>query len=314
MNQTVPWRILLGPQRPQINLDAAIAQSGIGDAPIAVISAAWREAEGDIGDIQRLVANPLHDLGIYNRAEKVFKADASLQLAYRQRQDQLIEQQRMYRLRLRQLTIAAREILRAEGNTAAIAEERRHAISQLRALDRHHLRQTRKIAARFDEQFSIDHNPLLADHVTALKEELARCDTVLITGGHVVVLLNRLNLFGFDSLLSNKNIIGWSAGAMVLSDRIVLFHDRLPQGRRDPEVMCEGLGMVPDTVLLPDARGRWRHNDPVRSSLFSRRFSPATCLTIDNGSLLRMQAGKVTDSEGIQHVTREGKFVLVNTI
>jgi hypothetical protein len=220
----------------------------------------------------------------------------------------------MYRLRLRQLTIAAREILRVEGDTAAIAEERRHAISQLRALDRHHLRQTRKIAARFAEQFSTENNPLLAENVAAVKDELARCDTVLITGGHVVVLLNRLNLFGFDSLLSNKNIIGWSAGAMVLSDRIVLFHDRLPQGRREPEVMCEGLGILQDTVLLPDARGRWRRNDPVRTSLFSRRFSPATCLTIDNGSLLRIQAGKVTDSEGIQYVSREGKFVSVTSL
>jgi hypothetical protein len=313
MNETEPWRILLGPQRPHVNLDAAIAQSGIGDAPIAVISAAWQEAEGDIGDIQRLVANPLHDLGVYNRAENVFAADEALHSAYRQRQDQLIEQQRMYRLRLRQLTIAARAILRVEGNTAAIAEERRHAISQLRALDRHHLRQTRKISARFDEQFSIESHPLLAETVAALKEELARCDTVLITGGHVVVLINRLSLFGFDSLLLNKNIIGWSAGAMVLSDRIVLFHDLLPQGRRDPELMCEGLGIVPGTVLLPDASGRWRQNDPVRTSLFSRRFSPATCLTIDNGSLLRMQGGKVTDSEAIQHLSREGKFVTVKT-
>ncbi len=99
MNTGTPWRILLGPQRPHINLDSAIAQSGIGDAPIAVISAAWQEAEGDIGDIQHLVRNPLHDLGVYQRADSVFAADGALLAAYRARQDQLIEQQRMYRLR-----------------------------------------------------------------------------------------------------------------------------------------------------------------------------------------------------------------------
>jgi hypothetical protein len=309
-----PWQILLGPQRPQVNFDSAIEQSGIGDAPIAVISAAWQEAEGDIGDMQRLISNPLHDIGIYQRADTVFATDDALQSAYRVRQDQLIEQQRMYRLRLRQLTIAAREILRVEGNVVAVAEERRHAISQLRALDRHHLRQIRKINARFDEKFGIERNHLLADNVAAIKEELSRCDTVLITGGNVVVLMNRLSLFGFSSLLSGKNIIGWSAGAMILCDRIVLFHDRMPQGRRDPEVMCEGLGIVPGTILLPDARGRLRKNDPVRSSLFSRRFSPATSLTLDNGSLLRMQGGRVNRSESIQHVTREGKFALVKAV
>ena len=314
MNTGTPWRILLGPQRPHINLDSAIAQSGIGDAPIAVISAAWQEAEGDIGDIQHLVRNPLHDLGVYQRADSVFAADDALLAAYRTRQDQLIEQQRMYRLRLQQLMIAARAILLVEGNVTAVAEERRHAISQLRALDKHHLHQVRKINARFDEHYSVQRHQLLADNVAALREEMSQCETVLITGGNVVVLMNRLSLFGFDSLLRDKNIVGWSAGAMVLCDRIVLFHDRMPQGRRDPEVMCEGLGIIPSTVLLPDARGRLRKNEPVRSSLFSRRFSPATCLTLDNGSLLRMQDDKVTTSEEVQHLSRDGKFARVNSV
>lgn len=314
MNAAAPWRILLGPQRPHINLNSAIQQSGIGDAPIAVISAAWQEAEGDIGDIQRLVDNPLHDLGVYQRANSVFDADEALLSAYRARQDQLIEQQRMYRLRLRQLTIAAREILRLQGEVTAVAEERRHAISQLRALDNHHLRQLRKINTRFDEQFDTEHHQLLADNVAALKAQMSQCETVLITGGNVVVLMNRLRLFGFDSLLRDKNIMGWSAGAMVLCDRIVLFHDRMPQGRRDPEVMSEGLGIIAGTVLLPDARGRLRKNDAIRSSLFSRRFSPATCLTLNNGALLRMQNEKVISSESVQHLSREGKFARVKAV
>lgn len=314
MSIDAPRRILLGPQRPQINLDKAIQQLDIGDAPVAVISAAWQEAEGDIGDIQNLLANPLQDLQIYQRADEVFAADDVLRAAYRARQDQLIEQQRMYQLRLRQLTIAARAILRAEGNPAAIAEERRHSISQLRALDRHHLRQIRKINARFDEQFSIENNGLLADNVVAIKKMLSGCAAVLITGGNVVVLLNRLSLFGFASLLADKNIVAWSAGAMVLCDRIVLFHDRMPQGRRDPELMCEGLGIVQGTILLPDAHRRLRNNEPVRSSLFSRRFSPATCLTLDSGSLLSMRGGKVTKSISVRHISRDGQFTQVNTV
>lgn len=311
MSDDAPFRLLLGPQRPVVNLDSAILRSGIGDAPIAVISAAWQEAEGDIADIQRLMRNPLHDLRLYQRADAVFEADDSLLSAYRARQDQLIEQQRMYRLRLRQLTIAAREILRTEGDAAAVAEERRHAISQLRALDRHHLRQIRKINARYEEQLSVGSNGVLADNAAELEEELSGFGAVMITGGNVVVLINRLSLFGFGSLLHDKNLVCWSAGAMVLCDRIVLFHDRLPQGRRDPEVMCEGLGIIPGTVLLPDARARVRKNDVVRSSLFSRRFSPATCLTLDNESRLMMQGGRVRESESVQHISREGKFARV---
>ena len=47
MSSDTPFQLLLGPQRPDVNLGSAIANSGIGDAPIAVISAAWQEAEGD---------------------------------------------------------------------------------------------------------------------------------------------------------------------------------------------------------------------------------------------------------------------------
>lgn len=301
-------RVLLGPQRPVVNLAAGFERAGLGEQPVAVISAAWQEAEGDIDDVRKCLPNSLSDLRLYGRAEELFAADKSLLLAYRNRQDQLIEQQRLYRLRLRQLTIAAREILRVKGNAAAIAEERRHAISQLRALDRHHLRQVRKIHTRYDEAIDAQNNTLLQQHVAAIREQLEQHDTVLITGGNVVVLINRLQLFGLGPMLQRKHIVGWSAGAMVLCDRVVLFHDRMPQGRREPEVMCEGLGLVSGTVLLPDATGRLRTREPVRSSLFSRRFAPATCLTLDNESLLLMRDGHVLESHQVRHISREGKY------
>lgn len=307
-------RVLLGPQRPVVNLAAGFDRAGLGEKSVAVISAAWQEAEGDIDDIRKWLPYSLSDLRLYGRAEELFATDKTLLQAYRSRQDQLIEQQRLYRLRLRQLTIAAREILRVKGNASAIAEERRHAISQLRALDRHHLRQVRKIHARYDESIDAQNNDHLGQHSAAIREELEQSDTVLITGGNVVVLINRLQLFGLGHMLRRKHIVGWSAGAMVLCDRVVLFHDRMPQGRREPEVMCEGLGLVPGTVLLPDAKGRLRTREPVRSSLFSRRFAPATCLTLDNESLLLMQDGQVLQSDRVRHISRDGKYQQVEVV
>jgi len=303
-----PFRLLLGPQRPVVNLGRAIRQSSIGDGPVAVISAAWQEAEGDIDAIRDLVDNPLSDLGIYRRVDEIFEADEALFAAYRQRQDRLKEQQRMYRLRLRQLSIAARAILRAEGDTGAIADERRHAISQLRALDRHHLRQIRKIKTEFHERINVGNHDLLQQHFEAVKAALADAETVLITGGNVVVLMNRLRLLGVDTLLPERHIVAWSAGAMALCDRIVLFHDRLPQGRRDPELMCEGLGIVPGTVLLPDARGRLRTSDLMRTSLFSRRFSPAVCLTLDNDAELGFSGRSLGHSKGVRKLALDGRL------
>ena len=308
MNPSAPLRLLLGPQRPVVNLDSALARSGIGDGPICVISAAWQEAEGDIDGMQRLVKNPLSDLHLYQKTEALFAADTHLHEAYRQRQERLKEQQRFYRLRLRQLKIAARVILRAEGEPSVVAAERRHAISQLRALDQHHLRQVDKIHARFDKDFNVDCHDLLADHTAALVEALSQFETLLITGGNVVVLMNRLRLFGLGPQLQRKNIIAWSAGAMVLADRIVLFHERMPQGRRDAEILCRGMAIVPDTVLLPNASGRLKLKDSLRIGLFDRRFSPANCVALDNGSYLLFEGETLRDSVAARRMTRSGKF------
>jgi len=300
--------LLLGPQRPTVNLDRAMNRSGIDAGRIAVISAAWQEAEGDIDDVRQLVKSPLTDLGIYHKANELFSADTALHDAYRLRQDRLKEQQRLYRMRLRQLMIAARATLRADGETTVVAAERRHAISQLRALDQHHLRQVGKIHSRFDNACNFESNALLADYAGALKEQLAHFETVLITGGNVVVLMNRLRLFGLHQLLREKNIIAWSAGAMVLCDRIVLFHDKLPQGRRDAELLSPGLGLLPRLVLLPNPSDRLRTRDLLRVSLFDRRFSPAICTTLDSGSFLLFEGETLRDSEAAKRMTRNGKF------
>jgi len=212
MSPEVPLRLLLGPQRPVVNLDSAVARSGIGDGPIGVISAAWQEAEGDIDDVQRLVQNPLSDLRIYERTEGLFAADERLHEAYRLRQDRLKEQQRLYRMRLEHLMVAARQTLHTEGDPTIVAAERRHAISQLRALDRHHLGQVEKLHSRFDSVFNADSHTLLAEHAAAIEDDLSRFKTVLITGGNVIVLVNRLRLYGLDRHLRRKNIIACPPG------------------------------------------------------------------------------------------------------
>lgn len=308
MTESKRLRVLLGPQRPNVNLPGALARAGIGDGRVGVISAAWQEAEGDIDDIRPHVAGALTDLQLYHRAEALFTAEPALHEAYRQRQERLKEQQRLYRQRLRQLTVAARVTLRADGEASMVAAERRHAISQLRALDQHHLRQVGKVHARYDGELGPTTNPRLANEIAAIEEQLSQVDTVLITGGNIVVLINRLRLFGLGPLLRDKHLVGWSAGAMVLCDRIVLFHDRLPQGRRDAEVLSHGLGLLPNIVLLPDAEHRLRTRDHLRISLFDRRFSPAICMTLENGSLLVYEGGSLRDCEASKRMTRGGKF------
>jgi hypothetical protein len=129
----------------------------------------------------------------------------------------------------------------------------------------------------------------------------------MIAGGHVAVLLNRMRLFRLGHELANKPLIAWSAGAMALSERIILFHHHAPQGRRDAELLDAGLGIVRGRILLPHARTRFDWGNRKRTALFSRRFSPAACCTLDNGSLLHLEDDRLISTANSFVITRSGQ-------
>ncbi len=304
-------RVLLGPQRPTRNLGDAVNAVGLADGPLAVISAGWQEAENDIDDVRALVDRSLEDLCLYRRAEAFFATDADGAAAYRARQDRLIEQQRLYRLRLKPLAQAARNVLRGDGDADMLAAEQRHAISQLRALDRHHLHRTEAIRRDFDERYNAIANEQLRHNAEEIRALLERVAGVIITGGNVAVLLNRMRLFGVDELIAGLPIIAWSAGAMVLAERVVLFHDRTPQGRRDPELLGTGCCLVSGYVVLPDTASRLRERDKLRIETMSRRFSPDSCIALDSGALLHLDGGTIVGAESARHLNRNGRLVRV---
>lgn len=301
-------RLLLGPQRPHRNLDETLAGAGLPPGPLAVISAGWQEAEADIDDVREAVGRTLVDLRLYHRAEEVFAAEPELAALHRARQDALKSQQRLYRSRLRRLSVAAREMFRATGEHAVVGAERRHAVAQLRALDRHHLKRTVAVHREYAHRLG----PAASRGVAMHAEELARLldDTVgvLITGGNIVVLLNRLRLFGLERHLRDRPIVAWSAGAMVLAERIVLFHDRMPQGPRDPEVLGAGLGLVGGVVLLPDAAHRLRDQERLRAGLMSRRFAPDVCLALDSGNAVTISGRRTGPATGVRRLGHDGRY------
>lgn len=301
-------RLLLGPQRPVRSLTEAVDAASIPHDPVAVISAGWQEAEGDINDVQELVRRPLQDLQLYRRAEEVMAADPKMAAAYRRRQDQVMELQHLYQLRLRRLMMAARDIMRSTADRELVAAEIRHAVSQLRALDRHHLHRVQSLYSAFETEFSRQSSELLAEHAAAIEKTLAQCPTILLTGGNVIVLLNRMRLFGMQRLLDKHHLIAWSAGAMVLGDLIVLYHDRTPQGRRDPEVLAPGFCMLPGYAFLPDASRRLKLNDAIRVGLMSRRFSPSKCVTLDSGSHVVFDDGKVINGSSARQLQKGGQI------
>lgn len=299
-------QILLGPQSPSSNLKEAVDSMNV-DGPVVVITAGWRDSEGEVDEMSELIGRPVQDLMLYQRTEKVLATEPELHELKRERQDKLRELQKLYRIRLSPTLAAARRLMRAKADPELLLLEQRAAIAQLRALDRHHLRHIVTLHREFDRRRSSLHIPLAQAQREEVHQLVEKAGLVLIAGGHIAVLLNRIRLFRLGELLAQKPVIAWSAGAMALSERIVLFHQKAPQGRSDAEVLDAGLGIVRRRVLLPHARTRLDWRNQTRLALFSSRFSPASCCTLDNGSMITLDNNRVVQASRSSVLMRTGK-------
>lgn len=297
--------VMLGPQAPRPNLAKAVSSLEF-EGEVVSITAGWRDSEGEVDEISGAIGQPVRDLGLYQRAETVLAAEPHLMELHRERQDRLQELQTLYRIRLGPGLSSARTLLRMDGKAELLKMEQRAAISQVRALDRHHLKRIAAIHRNFNDRLKDLEIAAARSERQAVYEQAKNAGLVLIAGGHVAVLLNRIRLFRLEQFLADKSVIAWSAGAMVLGERIVLFHDNAPQGKRDAEVLDTGLGLVRDITPLPHARERLDWRSRTRMALFARRFAPSKCCTLDHGSSISLEGGSIVHAEGVSVMTRSG--------
>ncbi|MEO0421067.1 MAG: Type 1 glutamine amidotransferase-like domain-containing protein [Pseudomonadota bacterium] len=279
----MPAIAVLGPQRHLPNLAQTLDALAI-DGPVCAVTAGWQEREGELDELVGHIDRPCTDLRLYEAVNEAFRADPSLFHAHRARQDKLRLLQSLYRKRLNHAAAAAVEMLGATGDAQIVQRERRAAINTLRNLDRQHLRHIKDVHANFDQTWDPSRHPTLAPVRERIAEEVEKAKAVLVAGGHVSTLIGRLRLFGLGEIIARKPIVAWSAGAMALSRRIVLFHDSPPQGPGYAEVLDAGLDLLPALLPLPHARERLRLNDPERVALMARRFGPDPAITLDAGS------------------------------
>jgi hypothetical protein len=293
-NRTV---ILLGPQRLTPTLVNAVRGAGV-EGDVAVVTAGWQEREEEVDELRDHLGGRVVNLRLYARAEEVFKKDRTLARAHRQRQDRLQRMQELYRLRLAHAMEAARELLTRRGDPEVLNPEREASVAAIRELDRVHLERVRAVHQELDATMK----PLERAAVARQRAEIARlldgCAAFAVAGGHVALLLNRLRLFGIAELVAGKPVFGWSGGAMVLGERLVLFHDDPPQGSGNAEVLEAGLGLFTGLLPLPHARRRLRLDDPLRVGLFARRFGDLACVAMDDGAILRWESGRWSPAGG----------------
>ena len=307
LDSTQTTAILLGPQRHIVTVPEEFARLHVG-GKIAAITAGWQEREQEEDELQAAFGNRAVGLHLHARCEDVFNRDRELFSAHRRRQDRLRKLQELYRLRLGHAINAAVALFQETGPDELLIPERESAIAAVRTLDAEHLRRIQEIHAAFESEVHAAQRPVLAAHRADLRRIMAECGAVAIAGGHVSTLLNRMRLLDVADMIERRPVLAWSAGAMVLTDRVVLFHDRPPEGAGNAEVLDSGLGLCPGVVALPHAHKRLRLDDPVRMSLFSRRFSPSLCIALEERCAAAWDGHSWTADPGTLHVDREGRL------
>jgi hypothetical protein len=278
--------ILLGPQR-RPTVDAAVRLLAA-DGPIATVTAGWQEREPDDTLLSTLLGGHDVNLGLYRRWLDVQERDPEYAAGSRRLAGVLGELEETYLLRLDYALQAVYALQRRAGSSQedevsdeAVAD----AIAAVRELDEGYLHQVNSARGEFFEELRPHDRPVIAEHRAAVAGVLGGASALVMAGGHVGVLAEVLHLFNIAAAPLSQ-VIAWSAGAMALADRIVLFHDRSPQGPGHPEVFGAGLSLLRGVVLLPHARARLLLDDTQRMAVFARRFAPARCILLETGARL----------------------------
>ena len=309
--------IILGPQRPSPNLLEAVEWLG-SSGPVAVITAGWRHDEGDVEPLIRHLGREVMHLPLYRWFDEIGDKNAVLAGRYGERQGKIKAFKQVYRLQLQ----AAMDVLDkvevlAEEEPELYGAEVEGAFEALRMVDTRALQRMQRIREGFVDVLNPWQDPSVKPYYDQIRDCLDKCDTLLVAGGHVAVLRNRLCFFGMrgllhDALRQGKNIVCWSAGAMAMSEHIVLYYDEPPEGKGIPEVLDSGLGLLPRSLLFPHAKLRLNLSNPTRAAKLAQRFQPHQCITLEHGAWLAWNQKEFVNlgpPETSQFVTPAGTLI-----
>ena len=260
------------------------------DAVIAACTAGWQEREAEDGELRDLLGRPVVNLSLHARWLDVQEQDREFAHAEREHEAALGELRQLYLVQLDHALQATYTVAQGQEGRPRLRERAlTGAVEMVRLLDHQHLQRVREVQLAFFDAWRPQERDSVAGHRDEVRRLLTAADAVVFAGGHVGLLARLLHLFHVEPSLP-RTVVAWSAGAMALTERIVLFHDHVPHGVAQTEVLGEGIGLVPGLVLLPHARRRLRVDDPLRMGVLARRFAPAQCVVLDDGVRLPLGA------------------------
>ncbi len=301
-----PSITLLGPQR-RPTLDRVLSSLGVG-GPVAVVNAGWQERESDDAEILGLAGGQAVNLRLFARWMTVLQADPEYAEAEREHRLVLDELQQLYRIRLDHALQALYAVTARGGGHAAVeATALEDALAAVRLLDATHVARVQELHDAFYGTWRLEERGAIAGHREEVRRLMSSAECLVVAGGHVGELVRVVHLFHLAPHLPPR-VVAWSAGAMALTPRVVLFHDRVAHGASLTEVFDAGIGVIPGLVLLPHARRRLRTDDLLRMSVLARRFAPASCVVLDDGVRVDLGPGGSLPP-GARLVDEEGRIV-----
>jgi hypothetical protein len=272
------------------------------------VTAGWQEREVDDVELDELLGGRSANLHLYGRWLDIQERDPELAQAAVAQRDLLEELRTLHLVQLEHAKAALYALRQRNGDRPeAIDAAVSDAEAVLRLIDERHREKVDEVHRDFEERLRIDERGPVAEHRAMVAKILEQAGALFLAGGHVGVLLRLLSFFRVADAVP-QTVVAWSAGAMALTDSVVLFHDRTPHGRSPVEILDRGIGLVHNLVLLPDARRRLDVDDPVRMAEIARRFAPAACATLDRGDRLDLEPGATALPPAARVVGMDGRL------
>ncbi len=185
------------------------------------------------------------------------------------------------------------EALVASRSSLAKAEEIRHCLEHLVYKDSEVLTLLQAIEDHFRECSGILDSQLYREQKADLEKTVTQAATLVLYGGRVYVLMNRLRFYGLDKVIREAvdrgtNLFGISAGALIQSDHFFLAEER---GTPGGHLMAAdaGLGLTPGLRIFPHADDYYRYiREASRNDLsfFALRHREGVAVGLNQESVL----------------------------
>lgn len=295
---------LLGPQRrPTVG---AVLPDLPGEVPLATVTAGWQEREPDDRELDQLLEGRSANLSLFGRWLDVTERDPEFAAAAANHRALLSDLRQLHLVRLEAAIAVLQNIRGRSGDSpAAIEAAIADAEDAIRLIDDRQAQRIHDADIEFEAAFAPLEREVLREHIEGVHRVLEQACALFIAGGHVGVLLRLLKMFKVAERVPSA-VVAWSAGAMTLTERVVLFHDRTPQGASPVEIYDKGLGLLHNVVLLPDGRRRLLVEDRARMAELVRRLSPAVCVVLDRGTRLDFEAAAAVAGSLPPHASTVG--------